>query len=201
MKNKKAAIELSIGTVVIIVLAMTMLIMGVVLVRNIFSGATSSVDTLNDKVKGEITSLFSEEGSKIAVRLGADKLAKIKQGDKVGIGIGGKTEPAPGAPTASASTRRLTFALEKTSSVECIGLSIEGFQFNQNGNKWTTPSSFDDEEGPDGMSILFFEAAEDAPPCTQKYKIHTYDMDHTGSNEIASASFRVQIISGGIFSN
>ena len=116
-------------------------------------------------------------------------------------GIGGKTEPAPGAPTASASTRRLTFALEKTSSVECIGLSIEGFQFNQNGNKWTTPSSFDDEEGPDGMSILFFEAAEDAPPCTQKYKIHTYDMDHTGSNEIASASFRVQIISGGIFSN
>ena len=61
MKNKKAAIELSIGTVVIIVLAMTMLIMGVVLVRNIFSGATSSVDTLNDKVKGEITSLFSEE--------------------------------------------------------------------------------------------------------------------------------------------
>ena len=34
--EKKGAIELSIGTVVIIVLAMTMLVLGIVLVRNIF---------------------------------------------------------------------------------------------------------------------------------------------------------------------
>jgi len=35
--NKKGYIELSIGTIVIIVLAMTMLILGMVLVKNIFS--------------------------------------------------------------------------------------------------------------------------------------------------------------------
>jgi len=35
--NKKAAIELSIGTIVIVVLVMSMLILGMVLVRNIFS--------------------------------------------------------------------------------------------------------------------------------------------------------------------
>ena len=36
--NKKAAIEMSIGTIVTIVLAMSMLILGMVLVKNIFSG-------------------------------------------------------------------------------------------------------------------------------------------------------------------
>lgn len=37
MVNKKAAIELSIGTIIIIVLAISMLVLGMVLVKNIFS--------------------------------------------------------------------------------------------------------------------------------------------------------------------
>ena len=60
IKNKKAAIELSIGTVVIIVLAMSMLILGLVLIRNIFTGATESVDQINDNVRSEIIKLFQE---------------------------------------------------------------------------------------------------------------------------------------------
>ena len=88
-KNKKAAIELSIGTVVIIVLAMSMLVLGIALIRNIFKGATGVVDLSNDKVLEEITSLFSDEGSDIVVKLGADQTAKIKQDSgpfSVGIG-------------------------------------------------------------------------------------------------------------------
>src|SRR3989344_8659617 len=90
--NKKAAIELSIGTVVIIVLAMSMLILGLVLVRNIFTGAIDSVNDLDGKVKGEISNLFTEEGSKIAIRLGSDKTANIKAGKgPQGIGFGAKS--------------------------------------------------------------------------------------------------------------
>src|SRR3989344_6002033 len=91
-KNKKAAIELSIGTVVIIVLAMSMLILGLVLIRNIFTGSIESVNTLTQGVQAEITGIFAEEGTKIGIKLGSDKVAKIKQGTPdFGIGFGAQT--------------------------------------------------------------------------------------------------------------
>ncbi|MEK6953289.1 MAG: hypothetical protein AABX29_09845, partial [Nanoarchaeota archaeon] len=48
-KNKKAALELSIGTIVILVLAMSMLILGLILIRTIFTGAKYNVETMNKK--------------------------------------------------------------------------------------------------------------------------------------------------------
>ena len=47
MKSKKGAIEMSIGTIVIIVLAITMLILAMVLVRNIFEGSQENNETIN----------------------------------------------------------------------------------------------------------------------------------------------------------
>ena len=47
MRKKKAAIELSVGTIVVIVLAMSMLILGLVLIRNIFKGSIDNFDALN----------------------------------------------------------------------------------------------------------------------------------------------------------
>ena len=59
LEGKKGAIELSIGTIVIVVLAMSMLILGLVLVRTIFAGATYNVQQMNDKVKDQINQLFN----------------------------------------------------------------------------------------------------------------------------------------------
>ena len=49
--NKKGALELSIGTIVIIVIGMSMLILGLVLVQKIFVGSTNNVDDLNNKIR------------------------------------------------------------------------------------------------------------------------------------------------------
>jgi len=81
--GKKGAIELSIGTIVIIVLAMTMLILGIILVRSIFTGAKYNVDTMNEKVKDEINKLFVED-KKTVVYLPNQK-AEIKQTQDWGI--------------------------------------------------------------------------------------------------------------------
>ena len=59
MVNKKGAIELSIGTIVIIVLAMSMLILGLVLIRNIFSGSNDAVGQINTGVISEIQKVFA----------------------------------------------------------------------------------------------------------------------------------------------
>lgn len=92
--GKKGALELSIGTIVILVLAMSMLILGLILVRTIFSGATDNVSTMNEKVRQEINDLFVE-GQKGVLKL-AEGNAKIKQGDPFGVAFGiintGKTQ-------------------------------------------------------------------------------------------------------------
>jgi len=63
--KKTAAMELSIGTIVIIVIAITMLIMGIVFVRTIMCGALGLTGDINNKVKGEINSLFGSTGAEV----------------------------------------------------------------------------------------------------------------------------------------
>lgn len=90
LKNKKSALELSIGTIVILVIAMSMLILGLILVRTIFSGASENVKTMNDKVRDEIHKLFVE--GKLVVMYLSEQKAVIKQGSDFGIGFGIKNE-------------------------------------------------------------------------------------------------------------
>ena len=81
IRNKDGALELSIGTIVVIVIGMSMLILGLVLVRTIFTGSTEAVDVLNEKVQGEIVSLFAAEGSDVVIKLGSDRVVKVKKGE------------------------------------------------------------------------------------------------------------------------
>ena len=88
MKGKMGAIEMSIGTIVIIVLAMSMLILGMILIKNIFSGASNNVLQMNEKVKGEINKLFVED--KRTVVYLPNQIAKIKQNEDWGVAFGVK---------------------------------------------------------------------------------------------------------------
>ena len=83
---KKGAIEMSIGTIVIIVLAMSMLILGMILVKNIFSGASENVLQMNDKVKDQINKLFVED--KRTVVYLPNQIAKIQQNEDWGVAFG-----------------------------------------------------------------------------------------------------------------
>jgi len=81
--KKRGAMELSIGTIVIIVLAMSMLILGLILVKNIFSGSSSNILQMNDKVKDQIAKMFVED-TRTAVYLD-NHVAKIKQNEDWGV--------------------------------------------------------------------------------------------------------------------
>jgi len=86
MRGKSGALELSIGTIVIIVLAMSMLILGMVLVKNIFSTSSNNVLELSNKVKGEINKLFVED--KRTVVYLPNQIAKIQQNEDWGVAFG-----------------------------------------------------------------------------------------------------------------
>lgn len=112
ISNKKGAIELSIGTIVVLVLAMSMLILGLVLVRNIFQGATYNVDTLNKNVEAEINKLFNDKGQKTVIYL-PDNQADVKKGESFGIAFGIKNT-AEGESGASAFSYDITASSVQT---------------------------------------------------------------------------------------
>jgi hypothetical protein len=80
-KRKKGALEMSIGTIVILVIAVTMLILGIVFVRSIMCSGIQMSDQLSKGVKGKITDLF-----------GADKFGVKcmgEDGEPIILGSGG----------------------------------------------------------------------------------------------------------------
>jgi len=76
MTNNKGAIEMSIGTIVIIVIAVTMLIFGIVFVRSIMCGAIGLTSDINDNAKGEIDKLFASSGGRVQC-IGSEKVAMV----------------------------------------------------------------------------------------------------------------------------
>src|SRR3989338_3371597 len=88
MISKKAAIEMSVGTIVTIVLLMTTLILGLVLVRNIFTGSIENINSIDQAVKTEINKLFSEDDSRKIVIYPPSKIIKIKKGNQDYQGFG-----------------------------------------------------------------------------------------------------------------
>jgi hypothetical protein len=78
--KKRGAIELSIGTIVIIVLAVSMLILGVVLIRTIFSSGIDSVKQIDSGVKNSINKLFSEDNTRRLILFPDSGIIRLEQG-------------------------------------------------------------------------------------------------------------------------
>jgi hypothetical protein len=86
INSKKAQMEMSVGTIVTIVLLVTLLILGVVLIKNIFTVAKGTVDLTEQQMRNEINKLFADD--KEVVIYPATGFIEIKQGTNDGILIG-----------------------------------------------------------------------------------------------------------------
>ena len=87
MISKKAAIEMSVGTIVTIVLLMTTLILGLVMVRTIFSGSIENINSIDQAVKTEINKLFAEDDARKIVVYPPTRQITVKQGAEGGFGF------------------------------------------------------------------------------------------------------------------
>ncbi len=163
INNKKAAVELSIGTIVIIVLAMSMLILGLVLVKNIFTSSIYNVKSINDKVKGEIGKLFNEEGKKTVVYL-ADSKAEVDQGDDWGVAFTIKN-------IEKGTTKSSTFnykVIAADIAEDCKGLT------KSDAERWIKSrrtNTITLGPGELGYNIVRFSIPETAPLCIVPYNI------------------------------
>lgn len=160
--NKKGALELSIGTIVILVIGMAMLILGLVLVRTIFTGAKYNVDSLNDKVRGEIGKLFEEDGKSVVYL--AEHKAEPSQGDEWGVAFAIKNVEK-GTSTASTFTYEVK---AKDLSKDCKGLTPqkadEWIKARKTGTMTIAPGDIE-------PVIVRFSIPADAPLCIVPYDI------------------------------
>ena len=191
--NKKAAMELSMSTIVILVLAMSMLILGLVLVKSIFSGATESVTEIDNKVKGEIKNLFVDETTKIIVKLGSDKTVRIKaDGSLSGVGFGSKTIDGSNVDI---NKMKYKLSLDTNSRENCVSLlkstTVEKF-FKQS---LDTKLPFDQFEGDTAFAAIQISIPEGTQLCSQKVFIDVWD----GETAIGREFFIIDITRKGFF--
>tara|TARA_Y100000310_G_scaffold66499_1_gene61829 strand:- start:1312 stop:1893 length:582 start_codon:yes stop_codon:yes gene_type:complete len=65
LQRKSGAIELSMTTLIVVVLSLTLLILGFVFIRSIMCGAIGLTESINDKTDREVAQLFETSGNEL----------------------------------------------------------------------------------------------------------------------------------------
>jgi hypothetical protein len=86
-RNKIAAMEMSVGTIVTIVLLMSTLVLGLVLIRNITKSSTENINSIDQKVKDQISKMFSEDDLSKVVIYPSRNIAIKKGNSESGFGL------------------------------------------------------------------------------------------------------------------
>jgi len=167
--DRKAALELSIGTIVVIVIGMSMLILGLVLVRTIFSGSVESVNTINDQVQNEIQDLFGDKTGNVVIKLGSANTAKVKPGsDPFGVAIGAQ-HPDGASITRDTLEYRITLADDSDNNcVRILGKDRAEGLFITRVNTW---NKFDKFSGSNAFAVIQIEVPSGTAKCTQKVNV------------------------------
>ncbi|MEK6895606.1 MAG: hypothetical protein AABX48_03730 [Nanoarchaeota archaeon] len=84
--QKKGAMEMSVGTIVTIVLLVSVLVLGLILIKNIFSSATGAVKLTDAQLTNQINQLFSVD-QKLVIAPSTATI-KMRRGDIYPIKIG-----------------------------------------------------------------------------------------------------------------
>ena len=185
--NKKGAMEFAMSTIVVLVLAMSMLILGLVLVRTIFTGAKYNVDTMNTKVQNEINKLFVED-EKMVVYL-ANKKLDIKSGEDWGVAFAIKhlIEGETGSKKFDYNVEVNMDSVDLKNS--CGGLTIPEAEAWIKAGK---SSSLSLSPGETGYDIIRFDIPEGSPLCFVRYSITAKHPDIPGSDYV-SRNFDINV--------
>lgn len=182
--NRRAAIEMSVGTIVTIVLLMTTLILGLVLVRNIFTGSIENINSIDQAVKTEINKLFSEDDSRKIVIYPPSKLIKIKKGNQDYKGFGFSIRNIYN----DLGGKEFNYDITSDGNTECGITGGEATSWIKAGKEGTVAlaasSSMDDPE------FVRFLIPDNAPACLVRYFLKVESGDDPN---YASASIDLEV--------
>ncbi|MCA9488029.1 MAG: hypothetical protein KC516_03655 [Nanoarchaeota archaeon] len=163
MKNKKAAMEMSVGTIVTIVLLMSVLVLGIFLIQGIFKSAKGAVDLTDQQLQAEIGKLFESDAG--VVIYPTSKYLKIKVGeiDQVGIGIkniaGNTNVPTTFSYVVKQTDNDCGLSEEQVTNWISLGRTDEGIPIPISGFETTRAT---------------FKIPESTPTCLADFRVEVY---------------------------
>lgn len=165
MKKTKGAMEMSVGTIVTIVLLMAVLVLGIFLVQKIFKSATGAIDAVDNEVQSEITKLFAEEGTALAIYPTSRQITLKKGDDPKGFAFSVKN--------LEVETKEFTYTIQADPEFDFTkcGSSFK----EEQANSWPIVNSGSFSLGPgnelDLPELILFDVPNTAPPCTIPYRV------------------------------
>ena len=165
--KKRGAMEMSVGTIVTIVLLMAVLVLGIFLVQRIFKSATGAVDSIDNEVQSEIQKLFAEEGAALAVYPTARQITLKKGDDPKGFAFSVKNVDN----SEEADFSYVTVANDQDPSFEKCGSSFTKSQAENYLLGGTGSFSLGPGNPLDLPRLVKFEIPDTAPPCTIIYEL------------------------------
>lgn len=165
MRSKKAAMEMSMGTIIILVLGVSMLILGMVLIRNIMCSGLQITKDITQGVSNEIQRLFGSD--QIGVKCAGEG------GQVINLGTGGPRDVICIIKT----DEQTKFDIKVTKVESLSGASTDTV------NKWVTDSGFSGDVKPgQDKSVVYLSllVPKDAPSTTIKTTISVTNAN-TGS--------------------
>lgn len=166
-QNKKAAMEMSVGTIVTIVLLMTVLILGLVLVRSIFKSSIENIDSVDQAVKNEINKLFSEDNSRKIIIYPSSRLVTIQKGNERELGF------AISIRNVDTKEGKFTYVV----SVNDPDIRTKCSITDSEAEAWITAGREGSITLPPGTSMddpefVRFMIPDNAPPCTVRFGVN-----------------------------
>ena len=162
MTNKKAAIEMSIGTIITIVLSVSFLVLGIFLIQKIGQSATGVVDLTDAQLRTELNKLFSEE--KGLVILPQTNTIPLKQEATGGVVIGIKN-----LQTGASASTTFSYVVSADDVSDCGISKTEAEDWIATGK---TGSNIQIAIGGSSVDRIIFRIPLGAPLCIAKFRVN-----------------------------
>lgn len=198
IKNKRAAMEMSVGTIVTIVLLMSALVLGLVLTRAVFRGSTESVESLNSGVQKEINNLFGKENKNLVISLGSQKTASVKQGTQnFGVPMGFSPDD-PNAWGPHKDNCHYTIEANEDGNY-CINMEMGWENPEDDIISGTEEVQFDEYGDGNGFALIKINIPEEVPPCLQRFTVLVGCDGSQHLDEATKTYFDIEVIKRGLF--
>jgi len=199
LKNKRAAFEMSMSTIIIIVLSISFLILGLVLLKSIYGTASGSIDVLDDKLGSELQKIFTDENRNLVIYLGEDKKASVRAGT-TDFGIAVASQSINNVRIEDKSKIQYKLSLDESSPRGCtkiLGKTRTVGLFAQSFDVWLNSTAF---EGPISKFQIRINVPASTQICTQLVEVTAKDLTIVPEGEIiAMDSFTLEILKKGLF--
>lgn len=200
MENKKGAFEMSMSTIIIIVLSVSFLILGLILLRNIYGVADTSITSINEKLQSELQKIFTDETKNLVIYSGTDRLVKIRAGTtNFGILIAAQTLNNIRIDTPDKVQYKFEL-VDDGSATSCIKLLTKTRTLGLFRQKFDTWIDSSDADGPISREILYVSVPSDTRTCTQSVRVSALDKTAVAEGEtIGFQTFTIEVLKRGLF--